>query len=89
VNLSKSHSERELGTQSIYVGREAFAPETMPGVEAWVAQRPVTNTVCAVLYRRSFLAHILAKLEDIPTYPVVPIDWKLNRALMNMNKFGE
>jgi hypothetical protein len=52
------------------------------------ASRPVTNTVCAILYRATFLRDLVAEMESLPMTPVVPIDWKLNIALMNMFESG-
>lgn len=46
--------------------------------------KPITNTVCAILYRRAFLVTLFDALEAIPLEPVLPIDWKLNRALMDL-----
>lgn len=53
------------------------------------AERPVTNTVCAIAYRREFAERLLAEYEDQGSFPVVPIDWKLNRAIMSMVARGE
>ena len=52
------------------------------------ASRPVTNTVCAILYRTAFAEQLLATMEALPLEPVVPIDWKLNIALMQMYDSG-
>jgi hypothetical protein len=49
---------------------------------------PVTNTVCAILYRTEFLMQLLDVWEALPMEPVVPIDWKLNRALMTLYQRG-
>lgn len=46
------------------------------------SDRALTNTVCAVLYRTAFLETLLATLQEIPVSPVLPIDWKLNEALL-------
>jgi hypothetical protein len=86
VNISRSHSESELGTDKIYVDETEWAPNSSPGIRARVAERPVTNTVCAILYRREFLTELLDELTRIPLSPVLPIDWKLNQALMNMTR---
>jgi hypothetical protein len=48
------------------------------------ADRALTNTVCAVLYRTAFLVPLLAALRSIPISPVLPIDWKLNAALLKL-----
>ena len=53
------------------------------------ADRPVTNTVCAILYRADFVRRLLAQFEQLPMTPVLPIDWKLNEALMAMHRRGE
>jgi len=52
------------------------------------ARRPFTNTVCAVLYRSKFLRHLLKVLIEIPMQPIVPIDWKVNSAIMHMSQTG-
>ena len=49
---------------------------------------PFTNTVCAVLYRKEFLQALNRELKSIPLEPVVPIDWKINMALMNLSGKG-
>jgi hypothetical protein len=89
VNISRSHSDSELGTARIYVDQAEWAPKSSPDIRAQVAERPVTNTVCAILYRREFLAGLLDEMTRIPLSPVLPIDWKLNQALMNMTKRNE
>ena len=45
---------------------------------------PVTDTVCAMAYRGDFLATLVPALDQVPQQPVLPIDWKLNAALMAM-----
>ena len=52
------------------------------------ASRPVTNTVCAVLYGREFLRKFVDRWEAAPTSPVLPIDWKMNMVLMDMFTAG-
>lgn len=52
------------------------------------ADRALTNTVCAVLYRTTFLADLLTILRQIPVSPVLPIDWKLNEALLALSDRG-
>lgn len=56
--------------------------------EIWAAERPVTNTVCAILYRRDFLLVLVHVLKEMPLEPVVPIDWKLNLALITLFETG-
>jgi hypothetical protein len=50
----------------------------------YLASRPITNTVCAILYSREFLTTLVQELEALPMEPVLSIDWKLNVALMNL-----
>lgn len=52
------------------------------------SERPVTNTVCAILYQRDFLGQLLTMWSEMPVDPIVPIDWKLNQALMLMHAEG-
>lgn len=52
------------------------------------ADRALTNTVCAVLYRTTFLKVLLTTLRQIPVSPVLPIDWKLNEALLVLSDRG-
>lgn len=52
------------------------------------ADRALTNTVCAVLYRTTFLESLLTTLREIPVSPVLPIDWKLNEALLALTGRG-
>ena len=52
------------------------------------ADRALTNTVCAVLYRTPFLEALLSTLREIPVSPVLPIDWKLNEALLALTGRG-
>ena len=85
INISESFSRDRLG----------LAPGS-GGVSVWdersvvqVSQVPFTNTVCAIIYRRSFLEKLFQVLKDIPMEPVVPIDWKINNALMRLSADGE
>lgn len=50
---------------------------------------PLTNTVCAILYRGDFLTRLVPAMEAIPVSPVLPIDWKLNQALLNLFEVGQ
>jgi len=38
--------------------------------------------VCAIAYHYEFLAELVATLEGLPIEPIVPIDWRINEALM-------
>jgi len=88
INLSCSFTPSELGTEHLLQA----APFTWQGDTArnvLVARRPVTNTVCANLYSPDFLPMLLDRWRALPLVPVIPIDWKLNRILMDMHRTGE
>lgn len=80
INLSESFSLSQLGIEHL------LKPMELPaGVTDWqvfISSRHVTNTVCAVLYRREFLLALATEMKQIPLKPVVPIDFKVNAALM-------
>ncbi|MHB1065974.1 MAG: hypothetical protein ACYC2Z_00885 [Candidatus Nanopelagicales bacterium] len=87
VNLSLSFSNAELGIEHLLTP----LPATWAGSPErclLAAERPVTNTVCAILYRGSFVADLVEAMDALPMEPVVPIDWKLNLALMEMFASG-
>lgn len=79
VNISHSFNESTLGIQKLLTPVQQFGNATI-----YKSSRPVTNTVCAILYRGSFLKSLLNVIHTIPVEPVVPIDWKLNLALLKM-----
>lgn len=80
VSLSESFSLRDLGL--VHCVHPVSAPGPWTLLAADVA---VTNTVCATLYRRSFLMNLRESLSTIPMEPVLPIDFKLNEALMRIS----
>ena len=82
VNVSRSFSEEHLRIDAHLTPVGAWG--TAGGIEVLSAERPVTNTVCAILYRTDFLRELLAVLDGIPVAPVLPIDWKLNEAILRM-----
>jgi len=88
VNISESFSTTELGIDHLLapVSHAHWAGHQERSLVS--AVRPVTNTVCAILYRREFLTSLVTAMEALPLEPVVPIDWKLNLALMNMYRSG-
>jgi hypothetical protein len=81
VNMSESFSIDDLGIRHLLT---PIPPEQAGPWPMYAAERPVTNTVCAVLYRGDFMARLLGELRQIPVAPVIPIDFKLNEALMRM-----
>jgi len=88
VNVSRSFDHGRLRVGSLLSDRGAWGTAG-DGVRVLTSERPITNTVCAVLYRTTFLEKLLAVMDSIPLSPVVPIDWKLNEAIMRMSAAGE
>ena len=88
INVSRSFDSGDLGVAHLLRDGGPWNAVHEPDVRIMVAERPVTNTVCAILYRASFLARLLREFEAIPLSPVLPIDWKLNAALMSMVERG-
>lgn len=80
VNTSQSFDAQDLHVAHLLTPIGAWGS----GVSILQSSQPVTNTVCAVLYQRDFLNQLVQRLEEIPIEPVLPIDWKINLALMKM-----
>ncbi len=87
INLSDSFSLDQIGI------RHLLSPKSGQGWQGSVDRsvlgsvRPATNTVCAIAFRTDFLKQILVDFDSQPTdpsEPIVPIDWKLNAALMRL-----
>ena len=89
VNLSHSFTPQELGIRHLLTTVEGHRWEGSASRTIFEARKPVTNTVCAILYRAAFLKRLVAAMEALPMEPVVPIDWKLNQALMSMHASGQ
>jgi hypothetical protein len=86
VNLSESISVTELGVEGI-----VDSPSSLVGVEGIgisSCSRPVTNTVCANLFSRRFVELLVSDIEKRGLLPVIPIDWRLNRMIMDEWKSG-
>ena len=80
VNLSESLPLDRLGVDGLL--SESGLAGSPAGLVA--ALRPVTNTVCANLYRMSFLTEVAAGIRDRGLVPVAPIDWRVNEQIMRM-----
>lgn len=87
VNVSESFDAHTLGIEKLLTHVGQWNPGAEP-FAIYSSRLPVTNTVCAILYRADFLRELLAEMESIPVDPVIPIDWKLNQALMNLSQRG-
>ncbi len=83
VNLSHSFSLQELGVGHL-LEHSTIPWQGEVDRQVLVAKQPVTNTVCAVMYRSDFLHSLVETIRALPFYPVVPIDWRVNHALMVM-----
>ena len=83
VNLSQSFDLPELGVDELLTPSDLTWKGNCQR-EVLNADRPITNTVCAILYRTDFAEDLLQAFDDMPLTPVIPIDWKLNQALMKM-----
>ena len=74
MNASRSIDHAALGVEGL------LGPQR-EGVR--VARVPLTNTVCAVLHRGSSVRQLADDIERPGLLPAVPIDWRLNRVLMD------
>jgi len=88
INLSESFEVSELGIEHLL--KTSDQPWAGSGPRRLVeTELPVTNTVCAIAYRAPFAELLLEEYSKMPQRPVVPIDWKLNQALMTLHGRGE
>lgn len=87
INVSQSFSHEQLGIDRLL---HPVAATWAGSVDRLIlsASRPVTNTVCAILYRAEFAAELIDTFDRMPMTPVVPIDWKLNEAIMELHAAG-
>ena len=88
VNISASFESHQLGVDYLL----SSTPLTWSGAvnrDIQASSRPITNTVCAILYNAELLALILEKFADMRFSPVIPIDFKLNAALISLFRQGQ
>lgn len=85
VNLSQSFTFEELGITAMLTQDEYLQWPSSAGRTVLRSTVPTTNTVCAILYSRRAAERILSELRSIPSEPILPIDWKLNLALMRLH----
>lgn len=88
VNLSHSFSPKELGITHLLIRDTIHQWAGTDRREIFCARKPVTNTVCAILYSTEFASLLVRELDSLPVEPIVPIDWRLNLAIMNMESRG-
>ena len=89
VSLSESFSVSELGVGHLLTVRAGTSWQGDERRVVYLSSRPITNTVCAILYSREFLVMVIQEMEALPMEPVLSIDWKLNVALMNLYEAGK
>jgi hypothetical protein len=88
INLSESFTLDQVGVRHL-LGPIAGLSWSGTAVRAVLgSKKPATNTVCAIAFRTDFLGEILADFDSQRTFPVVPIDWKLNASLMRLHESG-
>jgi len=88
ANVSESFTPAELGIGHLLVEVPDISWAGSVPRKVTSSIRPATNTVCAILYEREFLVSLVKALDALPMEPVVPIDWKLNLALMALFREG-
>jgi hypothetical protein len=85
VNLSESFSSADLGVGHLLSVSSSARWDGSRQRAILESTLPITNTVCAILYRADFARRLVNAYEELPLDPVLPIDWKLNAALMLMH----
>ena len=79
--LGASHLVDESSSQVINLGSEVYRIQKMT--------RPITNTVCAVYYSEDLARLLLNRLnKEMPKVfnKFIPIDWLMNKILIDLNK---
>jgi len=89
ASLSESLSLDELGVAELLQPAGDIPVPTNLGLVLMRATRPITNTVCATLYRTSYLRKLRASILRSGLSPVAPIDWRVNEAIMDLVDQGE
>lgn len=82
VNLSESISHVDLGVERIVANAKVLQSFT-DGSKLVEVIPPISNTVCANLYSRAFALRFAEAIESQGILPSVPIDWRLNRLVMD------
>ena len=86
INLSKSFSYQELGFQNFV--ESSIKNTNYPNFTIDILKYPVTNTVCATLYKSDFLTKLTSELDSLKQISIIPIDHKINIALNKLVKKG-
>jgi hypothetical protein len=86
LNMSESFTNEELGHYGFV--QNNFTSPNHPELIVSRLPHPVTNTVCATIYRTDFLLLLARELRLMDDISLIPIDHKINFALMKMIKRG-
>ena len=84
INLTTSFSLAKIGIKHLLAPVPQVNWEGAGDLLVLGAERPATNTVCAIAFKGAFLEELLAAFNAQPDEPVIPIDWKLNAALVRL-----
>ena len=84
INLSESFTNEELGHYGFV--QNNFTSPNHPELIVSSLPHPVTNTVCATIYRTEFLLLLARELRMMDDISLIPIDHKINIALMKLIK---
>lgn len=89
VNLSASFSLNSLGINHLLLPDDGQTWSGSVPRQILLSTRPATNTVCAIAFKLQFLEQLLAVMDSQPQHPIIPIDWKLNEALIRLWNSGQ
>ena len=86
INLSLSFTPEQLNVDRLLAIDQNLTWNGSTLRSILRASLPITNTVCAVAYEANFLRDLLHIMEEMGPFPVLPIDWKLNMALIKLHR---
>jgi hypothetical protein len=82
INLSQSICDAELGVGAI-MANASEVHSFGGGGKVFQVSPAISNTVCANLYSLGFARKFASAIEGQKVLPSIPIDWRLNRLLMD------
>lgn len=83
LSISESFSPKLLGFSKV----STYIP--FEKLDFYKLSTPVTNTVSAMTYKTDFLNQLIPILKSYRKYKIIPIDHKLNMALVELGKVKE
>jgi len=84
INLSQSFTENQLGIDKNKTQTLSLTTSKIHKINNY--NYPVTNTACAILYKKEICLDLLDELNKLDRYQFIPIDHKLNISLRNLLK---